>query len=98
MQISIKRISDPRADGGFRVLVDRHWPRGVKKDDVRIELWAKELAPTAGLRRWFNHDVTTFGEFRSRYLKELESKSEGGPTCSGCRGNAQKSRMESDGG
>ena len=76
MQISIKRIYDPPADDGFRVLVDRLWPRGVKTDDARIELWAKELAPTTDLRRWFNHDPTKFGEFRSRYLEELESRTE----------------------
>ena len=76
MQTSIKRIYDPPADDGFRVLVDRLWPRGIKKNDARIELWAKELAPTTDLRRWFNHDSTKFDEFRSRYLEELESKTE----------------------
>jgi uncharacterized protein YeaO (DUF488 family) len=76
MQIFIKRIYDPPADDGFQVLVDRLWPRGVKREDARIGLWAKELAPTTDLRRWFNHDTTKFGEFRSRYLRELESKIE----------------------
>ena len=77
MQISNKRIYDPPDDDdGFRVLVDRLWPRGVKTDDACIELWAKELAPTTDLRRWFNHDAAKFGEFRSRYLEELESRIE----------------------
>ena len=76
MQISVKRIYEPPADDGFRVLVDRLWPRGVKKKDARIELWARELAPTTELRKWFDHDATKFGEFRSRYLEELENKSE----------------------
>ena len=77
MQISIKRIYDqPDDDDSLRVLVDRLWPRGVKKGDAHIELWAKELAPTTDLRRWFNHDATKLGEFRSRYLEELESRTE----------------------
>lgn len=77
MQISIKRIYDsPADDDGFRVLVDRLWPRGVKKEDARIDLWAKDLAPTTELRKWFDHDPTKFGEFRSRYLLELEDQTE----------------------
>ena len=56
MNISIKRVYLPAEDSdGYRVLVDRLWPRGIKKEDARIDLWAKALAPSAELRKWFNH-------------------------------------------
>jgi uncharacterized protein YeaO (DUF488 family) len=72
--IKIKRIYDPPAeDDGFRVLVDRLWPRGVKKEDAKIDLWAKEIAPTTELRKWFDHEPAKFDEFRIRYMKELDS-------------------------
>lgn len=75
MSIQIKRIYDaPDGADGFRVLVDRLWPRGIAKRDARIDLWAKELAPTAELRKWFGHDQSKFGEFRLRYLRELDEK------------------------
>lgn len=61
-------------DGRFRVLVDRLWPRGVKKGDLKLDVWMKRLAPSADLRRWFNHDPQRWDEFRSRYFKELEAK------------------------
>jgi len=62
----------PAPDGSFRVLVDRLWPRGIKKSDLKIDAWAKQLAPTSGLRRWFNHDPDRWDEFRTRYFKELD--------------------------
>ena len=75
MRIQIKRVYDDPADNdGLRVLVDRLWPRGLKKADARIDLWAKDLAPTAPLRKWFKHDASRFEEFRSRYLAELEAR------------------------
>ncbi len=75
MKIQIKRIYDPPGDDdGLRILVDRLWPRGVKKKEARVDVWAKELAPTTELRKWFNHDASKFSEFRSRYLKELDDK------------------------
>ncbi len=75
MKIQIKRIYDPPGDDdGLRVLVDRLWPRGVKKEEASVDVWAKELAPTTELRQWFDHDSSKFGEFRSRYLKELDDK------------------------
>jgi uncharacterized protein YeaO (DUF488 family) len=75
MKIQIKRIYDPLGDDdGWRVLVDRLWPRGVKKDEAGVDVWAKELAPTTELRQWFDHDASKFSEFRSRYLKELDDK------------------------
>ncbi len=75
--IKIKRIYDsPADDDGFRVLVDRLWPRGVKKLDSRVDLWAKEIAPTTELREWFDHEPARFDAFRSRYMKELDSNAD----------------------
>ena len=75
--IKIKRIYDtPADDDGFRVLVDRLWPRGVKKLDAKVDLWAKEIAPTTALRKWFDHEPAKFDEFRSRYMKELDSNAD----------------------
>ena len=73
MRIRIKRIYDPIAEeDGFRVLVDRLWPRGVKKADARLDLWAKELAPSPELRKWFAHEQSRFPEFQRRYRAELD--------------------------
>ncbi len=75
IKIQIKRVYDPSSnDDGLRVLVDRLWPRGLKKANARIDFWAKELAPTTPLRKWFNHEAQKFSEFRLRYLKELTFK------------------------
>ena len=75
IKIQIKRVYDPSSnDDGLRVLVDRLWPRGLKKANARIDFWAKELAPTTTLRKWFNHEAQKFSEFRLRYLKELTFK------------------------
>ena len=76
--ISIKRIYDPHApDDGFRVLVDRLWPRGVSKARADIDLWLKEVAPSTELRRWFHEDPSiegeVFDEFRARYERELDT-------------------------
>ncbi|ARM76896.1 DUF488 domain-containing protein [Acidianus manzaensis] len=68
--IKIKRIYDPiEKDDGLRILVDRLWPRGVKKD--RIDLWLKEIAPSEELRKWFNHDPEKWEEFKKKYFEEL---------------------------
>lgn len=75
IKIQIKRVYDPPSnDDGLRILVDRLWPRGLKKPNARIDFWAKELAPTTSLRKWFNHEIEKFSEFRLRYLEELASK------------------------
>jgi uncharacterized protein YeaO (DUF488 family) len=76
MSIAIKRIYEPasRSDG-VRILVDRMWPRGVKKEDAKIDLWLKDVAPSASLRQWFGHKVERWERFRERYLAEL-SKNE----------------------
>ena len=70
--ILLKRAYDaPSRGDGFRVLVDRLWPRGIKKQDLCLHFWAKELAPSTTLRTWFAHDVSKWSEFRKRYRSEL---------------------------
>ncbi|MEO7201406.1 MAG: DUF488 family protein [Candidatus Tumulicola sp.] len=70
--IELKRAYDkPARSDGFRILVDRLWPRGMKKEAFRFDVWAKELAPSTELRKWFAHDVSKWSEFRSRYRSEL---------------------------
>ncbi len=72
--IRIKRAYEP-AEGsdGYRVLVDRIWPRGVSRERARVDEWAKDLPPSAELRRWYGHKPERFEEFRRRYLEELEA-------------------------
>ena len=75
MIITISRIYDtPRELQGFRVLVDRLWPRGVKKDEVHLDLWLKDIAPSDALRKWFGHDPAKWKSFKQRYFEELENK------------------------
>jgi uncharacterized protein YeaO (DUF488 family) len=70
----IKRIYDPpAAEDGKRVLVDRLWPRGMAKDEARIDEWLKEIAPSDELRKWFGHDPARWEEFRKRYREELKA-------------------------
>lgn len=77
MTIKLKRAYDPPApDDGFRVLVDRLWPRGMTKDEARIGLWLKEAAPSNELRSWFGHDPARWEEFGQRYFRELEARPE----------------------
>lgn len=72
-EIRVRRIyEEPGPGDGARILVDRVWPRGVKKADAKLDEWAKDLAPSAGLRTWYGHDPAKFAEFRRRYLAELE--------------------------
>lgn len=66
----------PHDHGHYRVLVDRLWPRGVKKDDLDVDVWMKELAPSTELRKWFNHDPERWDEFRKRYFEELDDVKE----------------------
>ncbi|MDF1489952.1 DUF488 domain-containing protein [Tessaracoccus caeni] len=74
MHIQIKRIyEEPDADDGFRVLVDRLWPRGVSKEKAALDLWDKDVAPSPDLRTWWNHDPDRFDEFAQRYRAELEA-------------------------
>ena len=75
--LKIKRIYDsPEKDDGFRVLVDRLWPRGVSKEKAHLDLWLKEIAPTDALRKWFGHDPKRWTEFAAKYRKELGGKKE----------------------
>lgn len=72
--IRIKRVYEaPAADDGVRVLVDRLWPRGLSKADAHVDHWLKELAPSAALRQWFDHDPRRWVEFQRRYRRELEA-------------------------
>ena len=73
--ISIKRIyEEPSDKDGYRVLVDRLWPRGVSKEKAKLDEWAKELAPSTDLRKWFDHKEERFYEFSKRYKEELIAK------------------------
>jgi uncharacterized protein YeaO (DUF488 family) len=75
--IKAKRVYDKQeADDGFRILVDRIWPRGLKKNNIKIDLWQKDIAPSTSLRKWFNHDQRKWNEFKSRYYEELNDKQE----------------------
>lgn len=72
--ILLKRAYDPAArNDGTRILVERLWPRGVKKVTLKIEGWDKDVAPSTGLRQWFSHDPAKWNEFRRRYFEELKS-------------------------
>ena len=75
--VRLKRAYDPAEPGdGYRVLIDRLWPRGVSKERARLDEWARELAPSTELRTWFGHDPARFAEFRRRYLEELAARAE----------------------
>jgi uncharacterized protein YeaO (DUF488 family) len=72
MAVRMKRVYEPPAHAdGYRILIDRIWPRGVSKEDARLDEWARELAPSSELRRWFSHDPAKFDRFRRRYRDEL---------------------------
>ncbi len=72
--VCIKRAyEEPEPDDGFRVLIDRLWPRGVKKEELKLDGWMKEVAPSDELRRWFGHDPAKWEEFQRRYRQELSS-------------------------
>ena len=72
--LRIKRVSeDVEASDGTRFLVERLWPRGVEKEDLKMQGWLKEAAPSPGLRRWYGHDPARWEEFQKRYRAELES-------------------------
>jgi uncharacterized protein YeaO (DUF488 family) len=70
--LQLKRAYDPpSAEDGYRVLVDRLWPRGLKREAAHVDLWLKDIAPSDELRRWFRHRPTRWMEFQKRYSKEL---------------------------
>jgi uncharacterized protein YeaO (DUF488 family) len=71
--ITIKRVYEtPSSTDGVRILVDRLWPRGIKKDEILMDDWIKNLSPSPDLRKWFNHDPVKFKEFERRYVEELD--------------------------
>ena len=73
MRICIKRVYEAASpDDGERILVDRLWPRGLSKEKAAIDIWEKDVAPSAALRKWFGHDPDKFDDFRNKYRKELE--------------------------
>jgi len=77
MSIHLKRAYDePSENDGYRVLVDRVWPRGVSKEDADLDEWMKDAAPSPDLRKWFGHDPEKWEEFKRRYFKELDKKPE----------------------
>jgi uncharacterized protein YeaO (DUF488 family) len=75
MKILVKRVYEPvvKSDG-FRVLIDRLWPRGLSKSDAKLDLWLPDLGPSTALRKWFNHDPARWTEFCRRYRDELKEK------------------------
>lgn len=74
MTIYVKRIYEKAAkDDGIRILVDRLWPRGVSKENAKLDEWLKEIGPSTELRKWFNHESDKFAEFKKRYKNELKS-------------------------
>jgi uncharacterized protein YeaO (DUF488 family) len=76
--ITIKRAYDPPSPSdGTRVLVDGLWPRGISKDKLKLDMWIKEVAPSATLRKWFSHDPERWTEFRRRYTEELKHNADG---------------------
>lgn len=71
-RVQVKRVYEPAArSDGFRVLVDRLWPRGISKERAALDLWMKEIAPSTELRRWFGHDPKRWRQFKARYRAEL---------------------------
>jgi uncharacterized protein YeaO (DUF488 family) len=75
IDIRLKRAYEPAASAdGYRVLIDRLWPRGVSRERARLNAWERELAPSTELRQWFGHQPTRFGEFRRRYIEELREQ------------------------
>ena len=77
-RIGIKRVYErPGPEDGRRILVDRLWPRGLRKEEARIDDWAKEISPSSELRKWYGHDPAKWEEFKERYFAELDRAGEG---------------------
>ena len=75
MEVRLKRVYEPAApEDGYRVLIDRLWPRGVSRARAQLDEWERELSPTSELRQWFRHEPSRFEEFRRRYIEELRSE------------------------
>ena len=77
MAINLKRVYDPSApEDGYRILVERLWPRGMSKEHAKVDLWVKEAGASTDLRKWFAHDPQKWEEFRKRYFAELSERPE----------------------
>lgn len=77
MSIELKRVYDPASESdGYRILVDRLWPRGLTEESARVDLWLRRIAPTTELRKWYSHDVEKWPEFQKRYKSELAAHGE----------------------
>lgn len=77
MEIKLKRVYEkPDEKDGYRILVDRLWPRGLTKEKAGVDLWLKNIAPTTQLRKWFAHDPEKWNEFQKKYLKEVKENTE----------------------
>jgi uncharacterized protein YeaO (DUF488 family) len=77
MKVKLKRAYEPAAkEDGFRILVDRLWPRGISKEKAAIGLWLKDIAPSTELRKWFGHDPEKWSEFQKKYRAELKQNKE----------------------
>jgi uncharacterized protein YeaO (DUF488 family) len=74
--IKTERIYNAPTGDGLRILVDRLWPRGLRKNEVKVDLWLKEIAPSKELRKWFGHDPDKWNEFRKRFFQELDQNKE----------------------
>lgn len=91
LDVHTKRVYEPAEPGdGYRVLIDHVWPRGVSRERAHLDEWARELAPSDELRRWFDHVPERFDEFRSRYRKELQCQAE---KLDELRGRTRKGRL-----
>lgn len=75
-EIKAVRIYSHEQPAGYRILVDRLWPRGMSKEKAELDEWDKQIAPSAELRQWFKHDPSKFAEFKQRYLAELQENDE----------------------
>jgi uncharacterized protein YeaO (DUF488 family) len=77
-EITIKRVYDkPSPEDGRRILVDRLWPRGLRKEEAQIDYWARDISPSSELRKWYEHDPAKWEEFKERYFAELDRAAEG---------------------
>ncbi|HVP36121.1 MAG TPA: DUF488 family protein [Terriglobales bacterium] len=75
--LKVKRVyEEPAKEDGFRILVDRLWPRGMTKEKAKVDLWLKDIAPSDALRKWYQHDPEKWLEFEHRYFSELKDKKE----------------------
>ena len=92
--LRIKRAYEPVApEDGMRVLIDRLWPRGIKKEKLALDAWAKELAPSTELRQWFDHEPSRWDGFRKRYAAELAARPAALQTLDDLRRHARKSAL-----